>query len=436
MDSVSTFSTPKLNNQNWFLIVILALIFIPQLFMATQFQPDSQGYLTFSNMRPPMLPLLLGLNHLIMGKQFYLFRIFQVGLAVFSMVILESWMRRTFNVSKWLTAFALLLFLIPAFVYEKYGITILSETITYPMFALLLVPMLNFFIHKNVKNAIGFSICTAILILTRNQFYFLYGMMLFGLAWLIYTRTTIKTILKIAGIFLITIIFVSLFNRTYHYLFNNSFSASSGNGAAVLVQPMFFAKASDAAYFKNEKDRAIFTALYNSCHKAGYTLDSQKVLNTNILTSSEIQNNFIQNYNPIFYKCLNPTMAKLGYTNVFEANKIMLPIAVTLIKNNWETNATFYIKKIMYSLGGYYMTSIWLLIGIMACICLLKDRDNKRAIVTLALLLLVLANSVTIASAEMMLNRYLGYSQLALLLVITILISPVFNFIKSNDDER
>ncbi len=383
-----------------------------------------------------MLPLLLGLNHLIMGKQLYVFRIFQIGLAVFSMITLESWLRKTFDISKWLTTFALLLFLIPAFVYEKYDIAILSETITYPVFALLLVPMLNFFIHKNVKNAVGFSICAAILILTRNQFYFLYSMMLLGLVWLVYTKTTIKTTLKVAAIFLITVIFVSLFNRTYHYLLNNSFSASSGNGAALLVQPMFFAKASDAAYFKNKKDKAIFTALYNSCHQAGYILDSQKPLNSNEFVFSKTRSNFIQNYNPIFYKCLNPTMVKLGYTDIFSANKAMLPIALTLLKNNWKTNTVFYMKKIIYSLGGYYITSILFLIGIMASICLLKNRDNKRAIVTFALLLLVLANSVTIASAEMMLSRYLGYSQLALLLIITILVSPTFNFIKGNNDER
>jgi len=418
-------------NWNGWLFAILAAILLPQLFMSSMIAPDTGSYLHFSSVRPPLLPSVLWINHLLIGKSFYLFRFFQIGLIAFSMYRLDHYVRSNFNVPRWIVALALFLFLLPTYVFYPYGRYILSEGVCFPLFALLLVYLLEFFLHRETSAAVKVAICSGLLILARDQFLFLYGLMIFGVIWLFFQREPLKKIAGVALIFALTVGSVSVINRTYHYFANGSFSQNSETGPLLLIQPLFLSKESDSRYFKNAALKKDFLAVYHASHDAGFTLNSQPQLEGGafFLAKYEIFTRVYARFSKVFdpsrVKSKN-TLFVLRGGNPYQLNTTLMKIASVLLLHHWKNNLIFSLSKIQYSLGGPYLTLIWLMMGLVAFSKLLADRNNKIATVTILLLLTVFANNSAIAISEMILLRYLAYSFLAMLILFCIYLGVLY----------
>jgi hypothetical protein len=408
----------------YFLYGIILVVLVPQWFMAIKLAPDSLSYIQMWSNRPPLLPILLRLDQFFFNQHFYLFHTIQIGLMAYALIVVDRWIRRRFPVPHWVVAVALLLFLLPTYIFFGGGRYILSEALSFPLFVLLLTHFFDFFLDRRLKSAVYFSVLSALLILTRDQFYFLYGIMAVSIFWLLFYKEKKQKIFKIAMIFLATAVLVGLVSRTYQYIINQHFRTTTSKSVLLLVQPLFFSNVKDANRFKDKRIRKAFLDIYEATHKAGFLLDSQPTLNLNRHAILPVYARFFHYFDPIQAEIFD--VLRQGGRNEDEVNHISDIITLGLLKQHWQENLKFYSWKLIYSLGGFYFSLLWMLVAIIASVRLLVNKNDPIAMLIGATFLMSVANNTTIAVSQMMLYRYLAYSFFAFLILFSIILSTLF----------
>ena len=330
---------PRHRDTSFFIYGIILFVLLPQLFMSVRMAPDSISYIQMWSTRPPLLPLLLKLDTFLFSSHFYFFHTVQITLISYAMITLDRWMRQRFSMTPWLSAFAILLFLIPTYVFFSAGRYVLSEAFTFPLFALLLIYFFDLFLDRTIKAAIGFSVLTALLVLTRDQFYCLYGIMPIAVAWLLYYQVKRKVLMKVILLFLSTVLFVALTSRTYQYILHHHFNTTTSKSVLLLVQPLFLADENDALSFTEKPVREAFSAIYQSTHRAGFLLNNAPNLSFSRHNLPLIYAHFYRYFDPIQQTAYN-TLSKT-INNDHAINALMNQITVGLFQQHWKKKYHF-----------------------------------------------------------------------------------------------
>lgn len=414
---------------NWGLTLLLGMVFIPQLFMPTLMAPDSGSYISMSSDRPPLLPLILQIDVFLFAEHFFIFHILQIGLIFYALTQLDIWLRGVFCLKKWVISLLTLIFLIPTYIYFPSGRYILTEAICFPLFILMFIALNKLLIDKGLKQAFKFSFWVVLLSLTREQFYYLFVVMPIVLVWFAYFKIPLKQIIKMGFIFIGSLMVLLLAERSYHYMLTGNFKSSTAKGSLLLVQPLFLANEEDGKHFKDPKLRDTFLMLYQENYNKGYLLNSIKPINAPNFDKLNVYANFYQAFDPI-QEVNKRAISRTFKLSSFEVNKLYTEIALTLLHHNIKNNLSFFIWKIIYSFGGYYYTLIWIFLTVMLFFKAIQNKQDFLPVTCLALLLLSLGNSMVIALSEMMLPRYLAYSFLAMLILISLLASQALGLVE------
>ncbi|MCH9769717.1 MAG: hypothetical protein K0U12_02445 [Gammaproteobacteria bacterium] len=408
------------SKRNYALLILLAVVLIPQLFMPSIMAPDSPSYIAFSPQRPPLLPILLWLNRLLVGEHYYIFRALQIGLIFFAMHLMDKKLRPIFNIPRWAMTLLAVSFIIPPYIVFPYARYLLTEAIAIPLFVIFLTYLIEFIVTRAIKTTLILALLTMLLVLTRNQFLYLYGILFLAVIYLFFRRTNPQKILLIGLIFLLTIVLTTLLNRGYQYVVHGKFASNTSNGALLLVQPMFLAKPNDAKLFKDPKLKSLFNSLYQANTQAKFTLatlDPKPNYIRFLKDAAYFRSVFdpIQNQN---FRKLN----QLGYTSPYQQDIILKKLAITLLKHNWKQNLIFSIRKLILSLGDLVPFLVFCFLGLSLLIAQFIKPKNYIISAMLGLWILIFANNLTVSLAEMMLTRYLIYPYLCLLILMAALL--------------
>lgn len=409
-------------SHNFSLYLLLAILFIPVLFMPMIHEPDTNSYIFFDSQRPPILPLLLNIDKFITGDRFYLLRILQISVLVAAILYLDRWLREDFSIPKYAIITLVFLFFMPIIYHGHFGRMLISEAVSIPLYLITIVILCKLFLRCKVKAAIVFSICVSLLILTRNQFFYLYGFFPLFILWSWYQRMGMKKIAIFSGIFMSCVLFTTIFSFGYHKIVNNKFANTSADGALLLVQPLYLAKRTDVRYFQDSREKALFLAIYDHAARNGFLRTEEKWQHPGFSIGLDILSSyvhFVDVFNLIQFQSLN-LLLNMGYST-YLADNLMTKMTRILLQCNLKENLLFYLWKFNFSLGGPLVTVLFIMLAVIALITVLKNRNNTIAIITLVLLTLVFANNFTVAISEMILYRYLIYMGMSLSILLTIL---------------
>ncbi|MGD9153345.1 MAG: hypothetical protein PVG30_06800 [Gammaproteobacteria bacterium] len=373
------------------------------------FSPDSAGYIAHSAHRAPLYPLFISL----LSRHYHLIISFQGILLIIALFNSANFMKNTFKIPN---VFALFYFIRATLLVKKYSFSqyILTEGIALPLFIFWFIALANFLIKQTKTNFAYFLLFSAMLLLLRPQFYFIYGIF----AALLFLRIFIKHFsLSLKTLFigiLSCVILVNIVGRTYHYIYNGSFSMNSQTGQQLIVSPFYFSTQADAKFLKDPLEKKVFTTAYKKA------ISNKLLFNTlpinKKIKSKDVRYHYQQSFNSIIYTIISSFSPSKH--DPYTINKTCLNLTWQLFKLHPTANIKFFLYRIQRSFGGHSLRHIILLLLLLAYfIFLAKSFSNfsSLAIVTFLSISIVILNNLLITFSNIAIPRCLIYNKFLLL---------------------
>ncbi len=128
----------------------------------------------------------------------------------------------------------------------------IAESLSYPLFLLFFYKILNVINTDFLKKSInGLMIVTILLVLSRGQFLFVYGIIFLMLLWLFITSHKNKFVFFLAILF--SIGGYNLVDATYHYAVHGKFHTTAFGGYLLAVNAFYNSTPADSSLFKGEE---------------------------------------------------------------------------------------------------------------------------------------------------------------------------------------
>ncbi len=381
------------------------------------FAPDSGSYLAMSSFRSLGYPLFLKVYGFFFHESYDVLVAVQVGTGVLAVDYFLRTLNRHFSFSSFVYMMLFLFLFAPYFVLHHIGNYILTEALCYPFFLIMLSFLVKFLRGNETKfllTAVGFGL---LLTLTRSQFIFLWPGFLILITYMFYKNRSIFSLfgrtLILAGI----ILSGQMIERTYSYLLTGSFKTVPFVGYQAVVLPLYLSKENNADLFKNPQEKAFFKEAYEGLQK------------------KKAHINFANNINPLFhYEGLYNTVchqisgkAALQHLdpNPYIRDGQLVSISLTLIKSNFSSYMTFYVKAIINSLGGHW--SFFVLIAFSFFVFVRNISQPSSAKETFLMFFVFnIGNLMLIALFEPLIARYTLYTATPLWSLMLILLSSLF----------
>ncbi len=373
---------------------------------------DAPSYINFSSVRPPIYPTFIWVFHWAGKYQFQIVVWVQSMLTFGSLLYARHWLIKNLKIADTLI-FSIFLFALITICFHSQMWYIESEGLSFPFFIFMFFLSIECFQEFNLKKIVYLSLWVGILILTRLQFYFLYGVFIFLLFWYLWKKVSIKSLVICTGILLISILFTALIDRSYHYFKNSNFAGAPIIGVQLIIQPLFLANSNAASYFENPAEKNIVQSMLNQIKK-------QK-LNTSTSLLASLKPKYYENAYEEYAKNYILLQAIVYHTfskdSVFAENKSTSNIAKTLFLHNPKINIYFYIWKIIDSMGGIPFFLFFCLLLFSVIIRIFRNRDSdadfSQTFVALAVIITFL-NAGLVAVVEPALPSYFCYFQFLL----------------------
>src|SRR3990167_4766579 len=393
----------------------LALFLVTSFFLYTHTPNigyDSPSYINFSVFRPLIYPVFIWLFHWAGKYQFNFVVWTQSILTFFSLLYARNWLKENLNISDYLIFFILLFVLITiCFHFQMWYLE--SEGLSFPFFIFTFFLLIDCFDHFNLKKISYLALWVGILILTRLQFYYFYGVFVLLLAWYFWKKTSGKSLWICFSILLGSIFLITLIDHAYHYFRNGSFLGAPTIGSQLVIQPLFLANTGAENYFKNAHEKNTVQYIINEIHK-------QKLNNYSAYLSvlkpkyyEYAYEEYNRNYNAMQGIIYN-TFKKLP---PYELDKTTIDIAKTLFLHNIKINLFFYAWKIMDSFGGVppFLFFCLLLLSVIYKIFQNKNEHLNLSQIFVALTIVItFANALLVAMVEPNCAGYFCYTQFLL----------------------
>lgn len=431
-----SFFLEKNTYQSFAFCIPFILLFIALWLQGPWLQTDSQSYLTKSPIRSALYPLLLQLNTWLFPGQWGGLVFVQLALGFYSAYFTASKLKKLFALNHWLSSLLMILFLIPYYGPLKFGNSILSEALCYPIFLFAFSYLLEGLFQRKTKSLLYFLGLTSLLILTRRQFLFLYPVFTCVLIYLgvVHRKQFKLSLLTIA--FALSILGTHLLERTYQYFNHNHFTTIPFTGMQLIVAPLYLSTPNDAALFENTLEKIIFLEIQEKMqakHLSYQTINTSPHFNLTIypqFLNLAVYPHYFENYGPICWEVLFPVINEIDennnlYLNHYDRDTLLIKMALTLIQVHLKEYLALYISNIIFNLGGLFPTLLFVLMAFLAFVyhCLRRDDLSLGLVVTF---LLTFGNYFLIAIVEPILIRYSIYTNTLLLGMLTIALSIAF----------
>lgn len=399
-----------LGDHPWYLALTWGVLVGLFLFLGHQgpnIQPDTGSYLTASAVRSALYPLLLKLNSWLFGpNNFQLLVLAQLAYGILGSIFLAHKIRKLFGLNLWAIPPLLLCLLAPYYGPGRFGNSVMTEALCYPTFLLASACLFEGVIGKNSRHLLYFLGLTAILILTRRQFLFLYPVFGLLLVYLVLCERKAFKLGLLTVAFIGSIIFTHLLERTYQYFTQGNFSTIPFTGIQLIVAPMYIAKDSDIQLFDTDLERRIFKDIRQQLQQKKLSFTA---LNKTSFFDFSVYANFYENYNAICWETISPTFSKNGIGDPYQLDTMTRDMAIKLIHENWQPYLTLYLLNIVFNVGGLYYCLLLAILGLFALIQHYQYRDALSLGCLLALTLSA-ANYSLVALVEPVLRRYSAYT--------------------------
>ena len=231
--------------------VFLFLLIILFLYKHTSYlYDDSLSYINFDATRPPLYPFFIWLFHWIPKYQFQAVVWTQSILTFCTMLYARNWLSKHLKISEIAIFLVLLLILITICFHFQMGY-VGSEGLAFPIFIFTFFPSVECFQKFSFMKISFFAVMTGLLILTRLQFYYLYGIFILLFGWYFWKKVPVKSCFICVAILFGSTLFTFLIDQSYHYFKHHDFSGAPTAGVQLIIQPLLLAKPHAANYFKD-----------------------------------------------------------------------------------------------------------------------------------------------------------------------------------------
>lgn len=429
MSSLVSIPPLKKNLLTWWQLGILApMIFLPLCIAGPEIWPDTEGYLHFALYRPPVYPIFLWLFHGFGKQQLVIAMWVQATLFFLTIVYVSGWLRDRLEMPKiliFLLLFSMIALLDRFLVFNN----ILSDLISFSLFLLTLTFLVDCFEIINVRKIIWLSIVSSLLILTREQFYYLYPLLFALIFWYIWKKELARKIILSSTIIVLSIVMTFCANRGYHYLVNQGASPVVP-GVAVLEQALYLSDYTDHTDFSDATQK-------------NYFIKTIRLLEKRRLTKKTMDVPGIKPFQPMTLDVANQ-MYNLAYLAITHAAKSNFPLpdfysynsAVFIEKLVWKLythnlkeNILFSTWRIISLMGG-----IWFFVGFMiAMLCMLLRvildrawRPSAKQFFVMISFYLMFSNAVIVGLFSDNESRYFYYTYFLYFCLFGLLASELF----------
>lgn len=390
--------------------VILALLVVFFLYVHTpNTDYDTPSYVNFYSTRPPIYPIFIWLFHWAGKYQFQLIMWAQSIFTFFSLLYARHWLKKKLSVSDFLI-FIVFIFVLTTICLHFQMWYIQSEGLSFPFFIFTFFLAMQCFQKFDLKKIFYLALWVGILMLTRVQFYYFYGIFILLVTWYAWRKVSLKLIFFGIGILLGSILFTILIDKSYHYFKNGIFESEPISGVQFVIQPLFLADSNAVNYFKNPTEAKIFQSLLYQIHK-------QKLNNDAALLKSLTPQYYeyaYQEYNRNYLKIQEIVYHTFAKVNTADENIITNNIARTLVLNQFKKNVYFYCWKLINFIGGIPQFLFFSLFLFALIVKIFIDRHwepNIPQLFVSQMLIVIFLNAMLVATAEVNGPAYFCYTQ-------------------------
>lgn len=391
-----------------------------------QIYSDSSRYLTGSLLDPPMYStIIFTMNSLFGSLKSVIF--LQALLIGFAITYFVKTISKIINLTYLEKFFVSLIIFLPAI--EFYN-DLLTEGISYS-FSLFFVSFVIRLIYRfNYKNVLLTVVASCALLLTRNQFLFIYPLIFFIFLGVFILQKKIKTLKILLSSFIIILvvhnffIFVNTYlnqdkiNKQYIGNLNNNNNLTDsltyttlGPSYFIYIDAIYVSNPDDAKFFKNIKIR-------NTVEKILKEIDDRKLSFKYYDGRGHFGKSLvnIRDYS-------NPLLLKLALEENISISSLKREIATKLILKNFKKYIYQIFKKVYDTTWLFVLIPINLLL--ISLIMFIKKNDSF-SLMLVSISLFVLANHSVVYLFGRVQPRYFIYSDFIFLVMIFILFSTIF----------
>ena len=424
---------------------IYLFIFIFYCFQEEILVQDTLSYVENIYKRPFLYPFLINIFEIISKDNFLKFlSLFQLALGYVSIIFFSFFFIKKFKNNNILNQIILIFSI--AFTYlgisMKLGLTVFSESIGYPLLLIFSVYFIKYYFYpksnKNIKYFFLIIVIFLFMVLNKKTFLFVLPLIFLGEFISFTYKRNIKKLLINISILLISMITVSLAEKTNTYFKTGLFKSISVSGSSILTGPFYLASDEDLKKIKGNENQKIISFAIDHFEK--YQLD-RNILGesqNDILSFSKNNRKIFSHYFNQFVRMQDFFENKINYPQFFDieskdqllvrelSSKHCTDIAIQLIKMKPKENLIFYMSNVLYGMGGYFISRddlrgfyanvgfsgyfILVLQIILSLICLItlfdKDKNRKFSLIILFFITLNFSNILGTALYQPVYDRF------------------------------
>lgn len=388
--------------------------------------PDSSGYLSMHIIRTPGYPLFLECIYTIFGDH-YKFGVVLVQLlfGCFGVYYFIHKLRSNNILSEFFSVCFAVVLLLPFVTGLKIANNILTESISYTLYLIIVAKFIVFFLTKNTKELYYALPILAILLVTRYQFIYLIPVGVGLILWISLRHKTLKKHGVLIVLFLMLPLLTSLMDKTYHKLVHGHFVSTPWTGMNMITAAFFVSDAEDEALFESPIEKEFFT-------KTRYELAEQNMHSSTVdLTAYTSPTQFYiakfadMQMGPIFKngnEHLHDSLTKAE--RFIELEKMTTCMTKPLIWDNFSKWKRLYITNAIHGFGGVKNVLFYALIAVFSLFFLLKHDLNELKVLGLISVLLI-ANILIVAIGMHAVIRFTFYNDWVPFLTIFVLLNSL-----------
>lgn len=411
-------------------LAISLFVFVFVLKTPTIYFPDSKGYLKMLLYRSCGYPMFLELHRVCFGSFFIRATIFsQYLLNMLAALFLVQSLRKTVLHHKWLAIILFIITLFPVFMGILTANTILSESLAYPLYLLVIGNIILGVAFKREKYFYISFILTFLLILVRGQFLFLIPVLVAAIL-LTYYRTLFNWRPIVLVLTSVCIFFLSIVTDMFYHKVQHGHAVTTPlTGIQLITIPFFVSSENDYTIFKSPEQQAYFKLVYAK-------LKDKKLLLSELPPNAKKIDFFYDNYVNICNLTINEDGLNSFNASSYDEKSILndkmtSSMALPLLKKNFGKWLSIYTGNFIkgFDTSKYFL--LYLITLALSLVTLFK-KENVLSKIIILLVLLAIANVGLTAIAESTIGRYTFYNNWILFAIFLIFFQNQF-YTKTNE---
>lgn len=414
----------------WWQVMALAILMIlPMMGILPQHNlgPDSGGYIALSLTRPPLYHLFIELFGWTGYYQFIFVRWTQALLTFLALLYFGAWLQTRLGIPV-IIRFAILVSFAILFLFKTKILSfIFAEGLTLPLFFVTFPFLVEIFFKPNMNKFIIAVAGSNLMILAREQFYFLHFFIMLAIVWYIWQRETNINIGKCLMVVTIILLMSTSIKHGYVYAIKSKPSYSpyaftgtqwQYRGWRLLEQPMYLATAEDASLFTNPVEKHLFEQILIRLDKEGLT--RRVATSMARVDENSVGSLLLANYHYISVLGRIQDNIRFAVDEHYpreltgdQVDKNLLRMAKILYAHHMYKNAVFYLWRLGLYVGGFWIV-IPIAMILMAITCRIVSNRSWKPTITqcfiMVALLFILLNASLISVVEILTDRYFCYS--------------------------